>query len=96
MKNPLESRIKRQEQYILALEQRLKEAGSIASRTIQLERDLGIALSAIAELKHKLFLIGTEEEIQEAIANHSAGIFLKTPMPKIGIKKPKHKQRRKR
>ena len=82
-----DSRIKSLQTRIESLESRLREAAAIATRTIQLEHDLMLARAAITDLKHKLFLIASEEEIQAAIAQHSVGLFVKTQSPKIGIRK---------
>jgi hypothetical protein len=83
-------------EYIQILESRLKDAAAIASRTIKLEHDLGLARAAIAELKHRLFLIASEEQIQQAIANHSVGLFVKGPLPRIEVKRKATTKRRRK
>ena len=83
------------EQYIKDLEDRVRDSAALASRAIQLEHDLMLARAAVADLKHKLFLIGSEEVIQDAIAGHSVGLFVKYPLPKVKIRKsPKRKPHR--
>lgn len=56
--------------YISALERRCSYAEKLVEKTIVLERDLGLAKAAISDLKHQLYLIGTEESIQVAIQEH--------------------------
>ena len=59
-----------QAQYIQALERRCSYAERLVEKTIELERELGLAKAAIADLKHRLFLIGSEESIEKAIQVH--------------------------
>ena len=97
MKQSPQEVVERQRNYILSLEDRLRDASALASRAIQLEHDLAIAQAGVADLKHKLFLIGSEEAIQAAIEEHSVGlginVFTHVPLPKINIKKKPAKRK---
>lgn len=92
MTNHLIDRIQRQSRQIQTLEERLANTIQLANKIARLERELGTAKAAVAELKHRLTLIGSEESIQRAIQDHSAGIFFKYTKPS----KPKSIRRKKK
>ena len=77
MSEALRDRIRKQQKEIEGLKDRLTDMGMHAEQVLILHRKLNDERSAVAELKHRLSLIGSERSIEDAIKEHSHSLFIK-------------------